>query len=445
MLRYLLLLPSLAFVATACGSAHASSSAARLYVAPAGNDGGRCTRTSPCATFNRAYRVAAPGDTVVMAGGTYPAQTLAADSSKTDANASVVFVPASGETVNVAGDVVVLGSHVTFRGGRPFDLKLHTAWARAPASHVRFENVDGATFQIFGSSFVTIKGGDWGPGHEPDDMESRISPDGGVLNSYPHDIVIDGALIHDMQSTDLTRFHNGGLEFVAGYRIAIRNSTFRNNVVYDIEVQDFTTPGCCGMKYGNAHDVLLENNRFEHPTLGPPYGAATDNDNQAEVQFDPQHGPWRNWTIRRNLFENGLGLAFDGPATEYANVLVERNIAGRLTDCGGASSGATWRANLLDRKPCSDGDHVAPFGFALSGGRLVPTAGAAKVKRAYALAAKRTTTRGIARALGRGWTAASVARLLRNPAYAGGFYGPAGANPPLVGKAAWKLAQRVAR
>jgi hypothetical protein len=435
---------ALALATTACGSAVASSRAARLYVAPTGNDSGSCTKGNPCLSFGRAYRAAKPGDTVELAAGTYPAQQLDDDSSKRTASADVVFVPAAGATVTVDGDLVVYGSHVVFRGPKPDAIHVRSAWARAPASHVRFENMDGASFQVFGSSFVTIKGGDWGPAVEPNDMESRISPDGGVLNSFPHDIVLDGLLVHGSSSPDLTQYHSGGMELVSGYRIVIRNTTFTNNVIYNIEVQDFTSPACCGMKYGNAHDVTIEHNRFEHPVLAPPYGTAADNDGQAELQFDPQNGPWKGWTIRRNWFENGLALAFDGPATAYENVLVEGNLGGSKTDCGGHATGATWRNNIWERGPCGAGDLHGLLGYRVADGRLVADGAATTVKRAFAAAAgKNASARVVARAVG--LHVADVRKLLANRAYLGDTIGPAGSHAPLVSLKAWTAAQKAAR
>jgi hypothetical protein len=54
-----------------------------LYLAPSGSDAGTCAGAqAPCASFDRAYRVARPGDVVVLAGGSYPGQTIEGDGSK---------------------------------------------------------------------------------------------------------------------------------------------------------------------------------------------------------------------------------------------------------------------------------------------------------------------------------------------------------------------------
>src|SRR5437868_903583 len=63
-----------------------SSRAATIYyVSPSGSDSNACTQSSPCLTFNRAYHVAAPGDTVQIAGGSYGSQNFANDTTKTSA------------------------------------------------------------------------------------------------------------------------------------------------------------------------------------------------------------------------------------------------------------------------------------------------------------------------------------------------------------------------
>jgi hypothetical protein len=318
-------------------------------------------------------------------------------------------------------------------------------------THQFFENIDGSTFQIWGSRHVTIRHADWGPGTEPNDSESRIGPDGGVLNSYPEHIVLDHGRVHDQNSTDLTQNHNGGMELIAGRDIKILNSSFLRNAVYDIEVQDFTTSGCCGMKYGNATDVVLEGNVFGAPVLGPPYGSPRQRAGQPEMQFDPQGGGWTDWTIRRNLFEEGLGTAFDGNGSFYRNFRVEQNLAGRLTDCGGRGLGATWSDNIVARGRC--GSRGVPFGYRLADMRLRAGSAAPAVvfvfqSVAAGHSAARTAVLARRQALPAprgGWTASGVRSIVGNAIYLGGRYGPAGAQRKLVGIGLWRQAHRALR
>ncbi|MDX6439390.1 MAG: hypothetical protein QOF45_1973, partial [Gaiellaceae bacterium] len=65
--------PSVTASTTAC----ASGGSASVYLSTGGSDSNACTQAAPCKSFDRAYRVAAPGATVEVAAGSYPAQTIA--------------------------------------------------------------------------------------------------------------------------------------------------------------------------------------------------------------------------------------------------------------------------------------------------------------------------------------------------------------------------------
>src|SRR4051812_15093904 len=69
--------------------------AGSLLVAPNGSDRSSCALSAPCATFNRAYHQASPGQAVYVAAGSYPKQTIGLDAAKTAAAADVVFLPAA--------------------------------------------------------------------------------------------------------------------------------------------------------------------------------------------------------------------------------------------------------------------------------------------------------------------------------------------------------------
>ena len=86
-----------------------------VFVSTTGNDGGRCTSTSPCRSLNRAYRVASPGTVVQVAGGSYGDQTIESDPAKNAARAVVTFRPASGATASFA-DLTLSADHILFAG-----------------------------------------------------------------------------------------------------------------------------------------------------------------------------------------------------------------------------------------------------------------------------------------------------------------------------------------
>ena len=68
---------------------------------------------SVCKTFDRAYHLAAAGDVVQIASGSYPSQTLTAKAGASAPN--VVFRPGTGATVNV-DSLTTQGSYMTFLG-----------------------------------------------------------------------------------------------------------------------------------------------------------------------------------------------------------------------------------------------------------------------------------------------------------------------------------------
>jgi hypothetical protein len=363
-----------------------------VYVSPRGSDTQRCTRTSPCKSFDRAYRVATPGQTIELAGGTYPAQLIKVDPTKVHATKNVVFRPARGARVTIAGELTMYGSHATFLGsGKPSNFRLRKLTSVATrgaltSNHVAFVDIDGETFTIGPNYDITIKGGDFGPsvacharnsktprnswcpagspyaraGNDGSNgsYENGIGPDGTILNQWPHDILLDGVTIHDQNSLDLTDMHQGGLFIISGYRITIRNSKFLRNVVYQVQVQDFTNKACCGMTFGPLHDVVIENNWFGQAVTGlsDPGGDHTG-DNQPELQLDPRGGRcWSNWLIRFNSFNHGPAIGFDAQPC-FQNFRVIGNVGEHPGEqCFYGATGLVWAYNALVHGRCGETD-----------------------------------------------------------------------------------------
>jgi chitodextrinase len=337
-------------------------SMANIFVSPSGNDANACTQSAPCKSFDRGYRAAQPGDVVQIAGGTYPDQTINVDTSMVGVTADVVFQPAAGSTVTINGDLSVFGSHIAFRGsGSPYNLKLHNLLVQGTAGSNTaqfdtFENLDGAGFEIGPTHHITLKGGDWGPNYVcggGGTIEDKIGPDGTIMNQWPHDITLDGLYIHDQNSQNLNNCHMGGLFLISGGPITIRNTVFSQNVVYQIQIQNFTTASCCGMNFGPVHDLTIENNWFGPPVTGlADPGGDRANDNQPELQFDTRGSDcWRNILIRFNSVTNGIDMSFDTPSC-YSNVRVIGNV-GEIQPC---FSGVTFAFNAWLGGTCSGTD-----------------------------------------------------------------------------------------
>ncbi|MDX6631805.1 MAG: hypothetical protein QOH00_4051, partial [Gaiellales bacterium] len=155
-----------------------------VFVATGGSDGAPCTRARPCASFDRAYRVARPGEGVEVAGGTYAPQTVDVDPSKVSATSDVVFLPAPGEPVTIDGNLEMYGSHAEFRDFKLRNVLSSPSDAAVTSNHVTFRNIDGAGFLIGPNRDISIIGGDWGPNLECTDghtQEPTVTP----LDTYP--------------------------------------------------------------------------------------------------------------------------------------------------------------------------------------------------------------------------------------------------------------------
>jgi hypothetical protein len=367
-----------------------------VYDSPRGSDTGNCTRPDPCRSFDRAYRVARPGEEIQLAGGTYPPQLIRVDPSKVHASSNVVFRPAPGATVNVAGELTMYGSHATFLGSaNPYDFKvrkLASEGTRGPltSNHVEFVNLKSETFAIGPNYDITIKGGDFGPsvacrargsatprsswcpagspyartGNDgaAGRFENVIGPDGNIKNQWPHDILIDGATIHDQNSLDLVTMHQGGLFVISVHALTIENTKFLRNVVYQVQVQDFTTPACCGMTFGPPRDVVIQNDWFGVPVTGlnDPGGDHTD-DNQPELQLDPRNGAcWDNWLVRFNSFHNGPALGFGGTPCFHDFRMIGNIGEHPGLQCFYGAPGLLWAYNAWMGGKCGPTDVAIP-------------------------------------------------------------------------------------
>ncbi len=301
---------------------------ATRFVKTDGSDSGTCGASSPCRSFNRAYEVAAPGEVVDVAGGTYPAQRVEHDSSKTSAT-DVYFRPAAGASVNVAGDIDAYGSHATFMAMQAVNTEIPYD-GPADVSDVTFWGMDARNFTIDSGREINIIGGDYGP------ASACGGSYGGGNNGIrmnrpgvmPSDILIWGVDIHDVQSYDLEQCHIECLIVGAGQNITVRGSRFWNCSIFDIFLQPFNGP---------ISDVTLENNWFAAPT--DPNGRV--NSGRA-VEFSGG-GPWRNLLIRHNSVNTAINLNDGAANPRYENALVIGNVAERAVAC---YNGVSYRYNV---------------------------------------------------------------------------------------------------
>jgi len=356
--------PANGATAKACSGANASdgncvvfggstSSGKTWYLSTTGSDSNACTQSAPCLSFNRAYDVASPGDTVQVAAGVYGGQTINWDASKagTSSVPNVVFEPAPGvATIYVSGGITVLSSHVTFENMTLGDPNASgnagqsdpTLWTNKsdvnadtyvlgtdPSSFndvgfITFQNIIGRNFEVSGAHDVSVLGGSYGPSSCDGSSQPSLTQYGGGNNALrdayptypsagphvdPYNIVIDGVTVHNIMSYNLVDCHTEGVAIFAGSAppagntspggVTVRNSKFYGNDVYDILAQSNSGAASLGQ-------VTLENDWFAATTNGGGSGSAPD----PGVELDSISG---NVTIYNNSFN--YPLLFQDPAT----------------------------------------------------------------------------------------------------------------------------------
>jgi hypothetical protein len=276
-------------VEAAAGTLRAVSglSARTLFVSRRGSDRNRCRRASPCRSFDRAYHVARPGDTVQVAGGSYPSQTINAKAGA--APPHVVIREAPGARVRV-GDSGATNDCLVFEGARYVTVRgiatkytrvggqrhqCGVAIGRSDAHHVTLRNVN-AGMIWFGADHVKVLGGDFGPGI---DENTKIEFGTG---HPPRKILIDGAVIHDARIDD---DHQECVALWGGRGITIRNTHFYNCAVFHLWI--------VASEGDTIRNVLIENNRFTQPGPNRPDIGST-------IKVGDHGGVLRNIVLRRN-------------------------------------------------------------------------------------------------------------------------------------------------
>lgn len=305
----------------------APTGSADRFVSPAGSDSNSCTAAAPCLSFNKAYRSASAGQTVEVAAGSYAAQTMSADSSKTGPGV-VSFRPAAGATVTVANLYMEGTSYVRFTGigfGSRIQVE-NTNPATAGSTYVTFENASASTFRFVGRvSNLTVRGGTFGNTVDNQPQIKKYNP-GDPSSSRPFNVLIDGASFANFRRSGST-IHTECLQILHADTVTVRNSRFNTC--------DGT--GAIGITDGPSDNITIENNMFG------PGGDAYFN---AQITKSV-----RNLVLRFNSSAKAMIFSdteVGGPYTVTGNYM-PRN----ASFC---TSGATYTANVLQGGTCGASD-----------------------------------------------------------------------------------------
>ena len=352
-----------------------------LAVSRNGSNSNDCSQSAPCRTFNRAYHVAKLGQIVEVAGGTYPSQTLLYDASKAGVKGPyVVFRPAAGAKVTIAGDLAISdtrtvkgATHVKFRNmtilenvnlegcGVP-DGEQCPPPASAGTSHLTFDHlrVKGPVALLCHScDHVKILGGVWGPdSYRPchGSLHPEVAPTYDATTSgklkRPNHILIDGARFQNFARCTRAD-HSECLQFEPADYVTIRNSVFTK---CDTITLAFFTSLAFDSKspagYAAPDHIVLENNFIDHSydaSGGPTYNAL-------------QIGECTNCVIRNNSWLQNAHLPCNAPCGEISlNNVVVGNV-GPQQECG--NGGITFSHNVFRGIACGPTDrNVRNLGF----------------------------------------------------------------------------------
>lgn len=360
------------------GRAPVRGASASRFVSASGSDRGRCTQAAPCKTFDRAYEVASPGETISVAGGTYSATWPEAGAhairgpAKPAGSAPVTFTctgPVRFDTT-APNFMIYPGLHsLRFTGGcfRFHVVQIGLGGYSEVVEKITFSGVKMDSFECAGCDNLTIRNSEIGPmvachgrgttglgtngGQITPAMwcESSDAGSGSYWASrprgntdvqaqpyihnggagMPNNVRLVGNLIHGMQTKDPLNAHTGGVLFWNANGVTMRNNVFRDNAIYDVLVD------------GNAANWVVENNFFGWPLqpLGNGQGAVETPKDWRE--FGSKDAVvHRNWLIRYNSFAHGLDLG----RNSLTNVRVIGNILGTYSSC---TPGASYDSNVV--------------------------------------------------------------------------------------------------
>lgn len=343
-------LPTALVAVVSLSMTFASSSVATLRVSPSGSDSAPCTTAQPCKSFDRAYRVAAAGETIQVAG-TFGSQTIRPDPGKSSTS-KVIFEPAPGASGTINGSLEIEASDIEIA-----DIDVSQWSARRGAANLTFRRVD-TTRQsnIASADSVSVIGGDIGPVADADGIQVKPQSSG---DPTPRNILIDGVRFHDITRSSGSDAHADCIQVGGAIDITIRNSTFERCHNRDILFGTFNG--------GVMSGALIENN-----WLAPTSGSSI------AVQAEEAVG----MTFRYNsIGSQGVAIGTNPKGGARNNRLIANvgNLDPGTNGGGRCSAAATFEYNVWENADCSGTDVRAASGFQNESGldyRLRPGAAA---------------------------------------------------------------------
>jgi hypothetical protein len=332
-----------------------------LYLSPGGDDGGGCSRSDPCRTFDRAYHHARAGTVVQVAGGSYGDQVITTDpdkdgrgcESRLRLRACVVFRPAAGARVVVGG--LTLGANYRSTGPAGIAIvagpgrELHTASTNlAQAREVAMWGVSQRNLYIAGGHDIAIRGGSVGGWTSDDGTHPEVQR---VYGSdpliVPRRLTIEGVRFHDVNTTSPTA-HVDCLQIENGVDIVIRANRFERCGAVGLRLSYGTDA-----PVGPPTRVLIENNVFGACAHTPV----------SECYFAAQLGVGHDVLVRNNTFAQELQPTGD------AGLARDVRYVGNLGPGIACEPFVGYAHNVWSTGRCAPTDRLAPAGALASAAR----------------------------------------------------------------------------
>lgn len=338
MVRCLLLLLTLLAALVAAASAEAAT----RYVSPSGSDSAPCTAAAPCGSLNRGYQVAAPGDVVQVAAGSYAGQRIEASSKP---GPHVTIRPAAGARP-VLADLEVAASHLQVIG--PFETRAletaNTRGAKVTDTLVQDVEVDAKGGSETPAWIAAVNGVTWRrvEVHNANDANALLFIDGSYpSNGSVKNLTIEDSSFHDVTVPSGSSTHSQCI-YVAGTQgMTVRRSYFYNCAIFDIfQSGDVDT----------TTDMLIENNVFEAPRLQGGSCCA-----YFTVRF--AWGVPERVTVRNNSSEHQMDFRLGAVASKVVGNTIQSGIA--------CADGVQFSHNVVTKtRPCSSTDKsVGSIGY----------------------------------------------------------------------------------
>ena len=285
------------------------------------------------------------------------------DASKHSASSNVVFAPAPGATVYVAGNIRVYSDHVTFQDmtlenpNNPVSKGDVEAYNYDPyglpsgndVGYITFQNIVARNFNIYSAHDVSVLGGSYGPSAACGSAQPGLTQYGGGNNSLreqpsapdPNNILISGVTVHNIMSYSLTNCHTEGIAVFGANNVTVTQSKFYGNDVYDLLLQSNSGP---------VNGITLENNWFANPTsqAGSGTGSAT-------VGFSGSSSDFANSLVANNSFNAAVSFDANGLNPTYQNFRVIGNI-GVMPYSGYCLRTLSYAYNVWQNSSCTGTD-----------------------------------------------------------------------------------------